>query len=258
MIKQIFNLEDFNKSFLKSNYYGRKLLSYLNAYGTSYDFCRFYSIQDNGVYAYMFQINSTLVISSALPLPPEEILCYINIYQPYRIEAPFYILNSLGIPDGYKKLKRTQFEFSQHEPDSSFNESLIDENPNLMEVYDILAEGFPSMQDMSLWLTDTSHRVRRDISKIYLYNHCTTATILFDIDNNAVIGQVATKTSHRGKKYARELLYWIGSKLRSQGKNITLFALDYRESFYQEIGFSTYSIEDVLQQIDIEDDTNIQ
>lgn len=250
MIKQIFNSEDFDKSFLQSNYYGRKLLSYLNAYGTSYDFCRFYSVQDIGIYAYMFQINSTLVIASALPLPPEEILCYIKMYQPYRVEAPFYILDTLGIPEGYKKLKRTQFEFSEHQPNSNFDETLIDENPNLMEVYDILAESFPTMQDKGLWLTDTSHRIRRGISKIYLYNHCTTTTVLFDIDNNVVIGQVATKEIHRGKKYARDLLYWLGHQLRQQGKKVTLFALDYRESFYQEIGFSVHSIENVLQQIE--------
>lgn len=250
MIKQIFNFEDFDTNFLKSNYYGRKLLSYFNAYGTAYDFCRFYSIQDNGVYAYMFQINSTLVISSALPLPSDEILCYIKMYQPYRVEAPFYILNTLGVPEGYQILKRTQFEFSEHQPDSSFDETLVDDNPNLMEVYDILVEGFPTIQDKGLWLTDTSHRIRRGISKIYLYNHCTTATVLFDIDNNIVIGQVATKTTHRGKKYARELLYWLGHQLRQHGKKVTLFALDYRESFYQEIGFSTKSTESVLQQME--------
>lgn len=250
MIKQLFNLEDFNVSFLKSNYYGRKLLSYLNAYGTYYDFCRFYSIQDNGVYAYMFQINSTLVISSDLPLPPDEILCYISLYKPYRVEAPFYIIDALGNPKDYKLLKRTQFEFSEHTPDNDFNENDINSNPNLNEVYDILSEGFPTMQDKGLWLTDTSHRVRRGISKVYLYKDCTTATVLFDINNYVVIGQVATKTSHRGKKYARELLYWLGHQLRQQGKTVTLFALDYRESFYQEIGFSTLSLENVIQRID--------
>lgn len=250
MIKQLFNLEDFNISFLKSNYYGRKLLSYLNAYGTSYDFCRFYSIQDNGVYAYMFQINSTLVICSELPLPPNEILCYISLYKPYRVEAPFYIIDALGNPKDYKLLKRTQFEFTEHIPSIDFNENDINSNPNLNEVYDILSEGFPTMQDKGLWLTDTSHRVRRGISKVYLYKNCTTATVLFDINNYVVIGQVATKTLYRGKKYARELLYWLGRKLRQQGKTVTLFALDYRESFYQEIGFSTLSLENVIQRID--------
>jgi len=247
MIKQIFNLEDFDIQSLQNSYYGRKLISYLNAYGTSYDFCRFYSIQDIGIYAYMFQINATLVVCSDLPLPNEELLCYIQLYKPYRIEAPFYIINSLSEPYGYRLLKRTQFEFSEHLPDETFDESCINGNPNLNDVYEILSDGFPTMQDKGLWLTDTSHRVRRGISKVYLYKDCTTATILFDINNYAVIGQVATKTSSRGKKYARELLYWIGHNLRKQGKKLTLFALDYRESFYQEIGFSTFSIENVLQ-----------
>ncbi len=250
MIKQLFNLDDFDRKYLESNYYGRKLLSYLNAYGTTYDFCRFYSVKDIGIDAYMFQINSTLVISAPLPLPPQELLCYIELYKPYRVEAPYYIIDALGVPENYTRLKRTQFEFSEHLPDSEFNEEDVNQAPNLSEVYEILSEGFPTMQDKGLWLTDTSHRVRRGISKVYLYKDCTTATVLFDINHNVVIGQVATKVSSRGKKYARELLYWLGHQLRQQGDTITLFALDYRESFYQEIGFSTLSIEDVLQRTD--------
>lgn len=250
MIKQLFNLQDFDILALQKTYYGRKLLSYLKAYGTDYDFCRFYSVQDIGINAYMFQINSTLVICSDLPLPNEELLCYISLYKPYRVEAPYYIIDALGEPENYKRLKRTQFEFSEHLPDDSFDPNEVNDSPNLNQVYDILAEGFPTMQDKGLWLTDTSHRVRRGISKVYLYKDCTTATILFDINNSVVIGQVATKTAYRGKKYARELLYWLGHKLRHEGKKVTLFALDYRESFYQEIGFSALSLENVIQRID--------
>jgi hypothetical protein len=250
MIKQIFNFEDFDMDYLQSNYYGRKLISYYNAYGTMYDFCRFYKVEDIGINAYMFQINATLVISTPLPLPPEEVLYYIRMYKPYRVEAPFYMLDALGVPEGYKVLKRTQFEFSEHEPDNNFDESLVDSVPNLLEVYDILSEGFPTLQDKGLWITDISHRLRRGYCKVYLYNHCTTATVLFDVNNHVVIGQVATKTADRGKKYARDLLYWLGHQLRLQGKKVTLFALDYRESFYQEIGFKTESIENVLQQVD--------
>lgn len=250
MIKQLFDSEDFDKSSLMQTYYGRKLLSYLNAYGTNYEFCRFYSVQGNGVYTYMFQINSTLVVCSPLPIPTDELLCYISLYKPYRVEAPFYIIDALGEPEHYQRLKRTQFEFSEHMPDSDFHEDEIDENPNLNTVYDILAEGFPTMQDKGLWMTDTSHRVRRGISKVFLYKDCTTATVLFDVNNSVVIGQVATKTEYRGRKYARDLLYWLGHRLRLEGKQVTLFALDYRESFYQEIGFSTLGVEDVLQRTD--------
>lgn len=252
MIKQIFTYNDFDIPFLGKTYYGRKLLSYLRTYGCNYEFCRFYAINDDGVYAYMFQINSTLVICSEFPLPCEELSCYISLYRPYRVEAPFYIINALnkvGI-EGYKKLKRTCFEFKEHQQDNEFDVTAIDDKPDLQKVYQILYESFPTMQDYGLWLTDTSRRVRRNISKVYTYKDCTTATVLFDVNDNVVIGQVATKTKFRGRKYARELLYWLCSKLKSEGKNVTLFALDYRESFYQEIGFAELSTENVLQQID--------
>ena len=89
--------------------------------------------------------------------------------------------------------------------------------------------------------------MRKRNSKIYLYNNCTTATVIYDVDDHVLIGQVATKKEARGKGYARELLYWIGHSLSLEGKTVKLFALDYRESFYKEIGFKAVSAENVIQ-----------
>ena len=79
------------------------------------------------------------------------------------------------------------------------------------------------------------------------FRRYTTATVIFDVDDNVLVGQVATKPEARGKGYARDLLYWIGHTLSLEGKTVTLFALDYRESFYEEIGFKPVSVENVIQ-----------
>ena len=119
-------------------------------------------------------------------------------------------------------------------------------------MYSILKEGFPNLIDYGLWLTDTSHRVRRGISKVYIYKRFTTATLMYDINDTVLVGQVATRVKARGSGHAREFLYWIGSELKKQGKTAILFALDIRKSFYEEIGFKAIMTEYVFERKDIE------
>lgn len=246
MIRQIENKNQIDRDFLVRTYYGRKFLAYLEAYDTKYDFCRFFKLTYDNAEGYMFQINATLVVCAESEFPCDELIHFIMMNQPFRVEAPSYILKNIENTEGYHKLKRTQFEFSEHLPEH-FNEDELEENPKLDEAYEIITEGFPNMNNYGLWITENSHRIRRGTSKIYLYKKCTTATVIYDVENHVLIGQVATKESARGNGYARELLYWLGHRLRLEGKKITLFALDYRESFYREIGFNEISVECVIE-----------
>ncbi len=247
MIKQMECKNQADRDYLVRSYYGRKFIAYLEAYDVKYDFCRFFMlIYDGKIAGYMFQINANLVVCAENEFPPDELRQFILMNMPFRVEAPSYILKHIENLDGYHKLKRTQFEFSEHMP-KHFNEYELEENPKLDEAYDIITEGFPNMKNYGLWVTENSHRIRRGISRIYLYKKCTTATVIYDVDNHVLIGQVATRENARGNGYARELLYWLGHRLRLQGKKISLFALDYRESFYREIGFNEISVECVIE-----------
>lgn len=246
MIKYITdkNLLDIRE--LHETYYGRKILSYFISYGSGYDFCRFFEVIHEENTAYIVQFNSVMIIASSTKLESEELITFINMNRPFRVEAPWIVLEGLCSIPGYKMLKRTKFEFTDHRP-SNFDESRLTEEPSLDEIYEILHEGFPTLVEHGLWITEHSHKIRHGLSKIYLYNHCTTATVIYDVDYHVLIGQVATRASARGKGYARELLYWIGHTLSLSGKKVSLFALDYRESFYEEIGFRPVSVENVIQ-----------
>ena len=95
-----------------------------------------------------------------------------------------------------------------------------------------------------------SHRIRRDITKVWLYKDCTTLTEIYDIDDHILIGQVATRRDSRGKGFARNLLSFICEKRKAEGKTLWLFALDHRVSFYTGIGFEAVSHENVIQRSD--------
>ncbi len=234
-----------NDSFHK-DYYGRKILSYYKAYGLEYDFCRFYEISEGTLHGFIVKFNSVMIISTQCDLPVNEIIHFIQMNKPFRVEAPQQIICHLNNIDGYKMLGRTKFEFTDHMPDE-FDTKKLDISPRLDDIYEILHEGFPTLTEYGLWITEHSHKIRHRLSKIFLYNECTTATVIYDIDDHVLIGQVATKIDARGKGYARELLYWIGHTLNQCGKTVSLFALDYRASFYREIGFRPVSIENVIQ-----------
>lgn len=246
MIKLITDTDVMLDSVLHNDYYGRKILSYYNAYGLKYDFCRFYQITDIGMSGFIVKFNAVMIISSQGKLPVNELIHFIQMNSPFRVEAPWNVMCSLCDIEGYEMLGRTKFEFTEHMPEC-FDEQKLEVSPRLDDIYEILHEGFPTLIEHGLWVTEHSHKIRHGLSKIFLYNDCTTATVIYDIDDHVLIGQVATKIEARGKGYARELLYWIGHTLRQRGKTVSLFALDYRASFYREIGFRPVSIENVIQ-----------
>ncbi|MCQ2491368.1 MAG: hypothetical protein MJ079_07245, partial [Ruminococcus sp.] len=202
MIELIKSDSELDSELLMQTLSGRKMLAYMKAYGAEYDFCRFYKI--TGEYGnigegYMFIINSTLIICGDGQLEAdEELQIFINMNMPFRIEGDQRILSGIDRGNRYQVLNRTVFELVPDTNSYTFAEEYVDFDPYLPDVYHILSEGFPNIADFSLWYTDTSHRCRHGISRVFTYRDCTTASIVFDIGNEALIGQVATKVSARG------------------------------------------------------------
>lgn len=253
MIRYVDNSSLINTHKLCKTCCGRKIFSYLQAYGTGYEFCRFYIYDKDNV---MLIINSTLLIDGE-NFELEELRDFTKMNKPFRIEGSQMAIEMLEGVEGYRKLHRTMFKLvADSETELSRNE--INENPDLDSIYNILSEGFPNLLDYPLWLTDTSHRIRHGISRVFSYKNSTTASIVYDIDGYVLVGQVATKISARGSGYARKLLKWLAAYLENQGYTSFLYALDTRESFYREIGFEAYSSEYVLERIDSKCESDVK
>lgn len=253
MIKLLTDEKDIDRELLMKTLSGRKMLSYLKAYGTEYDFCRFYEIKGDKGKGFMFLINSTLIICSDDELEVSaELEMFIEMNLPFRVEGSQKIIRHIMGSGHYQTLNRTVFELIPDSKTHAFSEEYVDFNPKLPEVYKILSEGFPNIADFSLWYTDTSHRCRHGISRVFTYRGCTTASVAFDIENVVLVAQVATSIQARGSGYAREFLRWLAEFLNNLGKKAYLLALDIRESFYREIGFREVEKEIVLERIDVE------
>ena len=137
MIKNITDIDLMSVSALHEDYYGRKILSYYISYGTKYDFCRFFEVTSEENIAYIVQFNAVMIISSKAPLESDELMTFILMNKPFRVEAPWIVLENLCNIPGYKMLKRTKFEFTDHRP-ANFDERKLITDPSLDEIYDIV------------------------------------------------------------------------------------------------------------------------
>lgn len=251
MIRQVDDASLIDKNQLMETCCGRRIISYLEAYGTGYDFCRFF-INDSG--SVLLLINSTLLIVGE-EFDRQELIIFAQMNKPFRIEGSDLAIELLKGIDGYKSLHRTIFKLkADHE--NEINEQDINFEPKLDDVYEILVEGFPNLLDYPLWLADTSHRVRHGLSRVFTYKGATTASITYDMGGFVLISQVATKISARGSGYARIFLKWLAEYIEKQNKTAFLYALDTRESFYREIGFEVHNDEYVLERTDNEDEAS--
>ena len=253
MIKHIEKEEYLDRSSLISSCAGRRILSYLDAYGMKYDFCRFYTDEHGGV---ILLVNATMLLYGDR-FEKEELESFVHLYRPFRIEGSQQGIELISGTEGYRHLHRNVFRLTPHEGELIDDEE-VDMEPSLDDIYAILAEGFPNLLDYPMWLADTSHRIRHGISLVMCYQKTTTASIVYDINDHVLVGQVATKTASRGKGNARRLLKWLADKLQKDGKTAYLYALDTRESFYREIGFELSDCEYVLERIDEKNESAVK
>ena len=251
MIKLIIKDCDLNTYLLRKTWRGRKMYSYYKAYGLQYPFCQFFEVGETGV---MLIYNSTMLIVNAPADEAEGLAMFIRMHRPFRIEVNDPVRGMLleMLPE-YRALHRTTFEL-QPDENAASAEEFVEFNPKLEEVYKILQAGFPNLLEYSLWLTDTSHRCRHGVSHVMTYKGSTTATIMFDIDDHVLVGEVATMPEARGLGHARVFLRWLAGFLAQFDKQAVLYALDIRESFYREIGFKAIEEEFVLERTEDERD----
>ena len=245
MIRKFIKTNDLNINLLRKTWRGRKIYAYYKAYGLDYDFCQFYAVGETGI---LLKFNSTILIINPDKQELENLALFIQMHLPFRIECDMPVCAMLAkiLPE-YHALHRTTFELQPDTQNQNFEEKFVEFNPSLEQVYQILQAGFPNLQDYALWLTDTSHRCRHGVSHVLTYKNSTTATIMFDIDNYVLIGQVATLPEARGLGHARMFLRWLAEWLAQFDKTAVLYALDIRESFYREIGFKIIDTEYVLE-----------
>ncbi|MBQ5317706.1 MAG: GNAT family N-acetyltransferase [Oscillospiraceae bacterium] len=221
-----------------NSYYGYKILAAYRAYGSEYDFCKFYSCGDGIVHIY----NSSMIIDGNIDISELEML--IEMIKPATIEVSTKLV--LQIQPCYLHYHRTLFHLTTNESD--VNVDCVKVNGFMRDCYEILKESFENMGDFDSWYVDINHRIRHQVSNLYLYDS-TTVTQQFNINKFVFLSHIATAESERGKGTARRLLYFLAEQYKTEGYEAYLWALDHRKSFYESIGFEPVA-EDILYEME--------
>ena len=131
------------------DYYSAKIMTYLKAYGTGYDFCRFYG--GDGFTAMLF--NSSLTVCGD-PHDREEFAAFADMTAPYTIESGIAAL------DGYTASAVTYFEGTVAGDTKDTH--------MIGSVYEMSACVSRCLgADRDMWYTDMSHRIRHGCSEAY-------------------------------------------------------------------------------------------
>lgn len=222
MIKRIYDTD----IRLSESYYGYKIRSLLDAYGTGYDFCKLYTNTFGGT---ILTYNSTMIVDGSFD--ENELRGFIQILCPVTVEIPAE--NTLILNDEYVKTERTLFKASENL--SCVDNIDVKHNDFIADSFPIISESF-GINEFDEWYVDISHRIRHGVSDIFLYK-TTTATKAFDVNGFVFLSHIATKSEDRGQGNASQLIKWICDKYQKECKEIFLYSKKERYTFYQSLGF---------------------
>lgn len=222
MIKRIFDTD----IKLSESYYGYKIRSLLDAYGTSFDFCKLYTNEEGGT---ILTYNSTLIADGSFD--ESELDGFIEMLCPVTVEVPADI--HLNLNDEYVRTERSLFKAPKGL--SCGEEIDVKHNAFIVDCFPIISEAF-GINEFDEWYVDISHKIRHDVSDIYLYKS-TTATKAFDINGFVFLSHIATASADRGQGNAARLIKWLCENYEKECKEVYLYSKKERYTFYQSLGF---------------------
>ena len=222
LIKRIFDTD----IKLSESYYGYKIRSLLNAYGTSYDFCKLYTNEEGGT---ILTYNSTLIADGSFD--ESELDGFIEMLCPVTVEVSTNI--RLDLSSDYIQTERTLFKAPKNL--SCGEEIDVKHNAFMAECFPIISEAF-GITEFDEWYVDISHKIRHGVSDIYIYK-TTTVTKAFDINGFVFLSHIATASADRGQRNAARLIKWLCENYEKECKEVYLYSKKERYTFYQSLGF---------------------
>lgn len=223
MIKQIFcpdDLADLPAKGLEA----QKICALFNAYGTKYDFCRFYR-QGN---SYISVLDGSVVVC-------EDGACdYIELAYFVRMQgfSDIFCSETAG-----KKLANVLDSNCELVNLMKFIGGTggcdFDADVPLSDVFAIIREGFDI--EFEPWYLDMSHRVRHGVTRCCIVDNKAALVVQHDINGEALISQVASLKAHRGEGYAKKLVTSVAASLAPS--EVFVVCEDALVGFYEKCGF---------------------
>ena len=221
MIKRAKSPEEL-KNLPKTGVEAQKIRSLLQAYGTDFDFCRFFT----GENVALAQLNGDFVISDFVETDVEELSEFLNFNGFSEIFCSEYLGQALEKRLDVTRENVNLMRFSGV-PEKNELEILAP-----ADAYRIIKTGFSF--EFEPWYLDMSHRVRHGVSRLYGLGGSALA-VQYNLNGEALISQVATLPEKRGKGCARRLISAVCAELHES--EVFVLCEDRLLDFYGKIGF---------------------
>ena len=203
----------------------QKIRALLLAYGTKYDFCRFY-VSDNFI---LCEMNGSFVV------------CETGSVSNVSELAEFFVFNGFSeifCSEDIGGSLRVQLNCSAQKVDLMrfYGEPVkcaeVECEPPLDEVFKILSSSFDIGYEQ--WYVDMSHRIRHNVAKARKLGS-SALMIQHDLNCEALLSQIATLPNERGHGNASQLISSVCAELSQS--NIYVICEEKLRLFYQRIGF---------------------
>jgi ribosomal protein S18 acetylase RimI-like enzyme len=217
----------------RPNAAGTRLLSQLGAYGTEYDFARFWLQSDgNRIIALMSRLDGAATVWDTGGADYDEIISFFR-----AVGCNSLMTENVGLP-------LTAVESGSVMRFCGFPRKTgagVNDNPRLQGVYDIMSTSF-DVPPFDCWYADMSHRVRHGYAKCYTNGDFSAAAASF-ADKSALIYGVCTVPDMRGRRFASGLVNHITAELSNAGKGDIFIMINRPElrEFYVKLNFADFS-----------------
>lgn len=210
-----------------------RIQSLARAYSADAPFIRFYTDECGGLLSIM---DGTAVLYCVDNV--EEWTIFITMNPDiHRVHCSAYVGRILTETQNWQGREGTVL---QYEGNADVSSAQVCENPYLPHVYALLSECFYDMAPLNAWYPDVSHRLRHNCCKIATIMDgekvISTAMTVAETDAFALIGQVATRKTHREHGYAKTCINSLIS--RCKGKELYILPkTDIAHTLYLKMGF---------------------
>lgn len=224
MIRRAFLPEEFAR-LPKKGIEAQKIRALLLAYGTKYDFCRFYVTND---FILCETDGSFVVCELGEPDDISELAYFFgfNGFSEIFCSEKLGKLLSANLKCGFQKVNLMRF------CGESVRCAEVECTTRLDEVYRILSSSFDI--DYEHWYVDMSHRIRHNVAKPRKLGG-SALIVQHDLNGEALLSQIATLPNERGRGNASRLILSVCAELFQS--EVYVICEDALLSFYSGIGF---------------------
>lgn len=203
----------------------QKIRALLLAYGTKYDLCRFYVSED----VILCETDGSFV---ACEIGEPDDLSELADFFKFNGFSEIFCSDTLGgrlssyLKCGFQKVNLMRF------CGVPVKCAELETEPPLDEVFGILSASFDI--DYEHWYVDMSHRIRHNVAKARILGS-SALIIQHDLNGEALLSQIATLSSERGRGNASRLISAVCAELCNS--DVFVICDDELLPFYRKIGF---------------------